>query len=302
MDRRHGPDWHRSLSHYSPSPVWSNQSLTAKQVFASYYVEAILVTLFLCAYSFWHIRKRSTPHEMVDSKASRFASLTLKAFRCSTKDFLDAAVLFSIAVLVAAVYISAAGVAQRQESKQEAIDIPHGSVLYDMMLSMLASTFSIFPVIILYAIQRRQVTNSLKTTQRPIWFSRLILTLIWVLGVMEAFLSLYGNFDYDTRHESRKFAKQNCDWRSTTYWTGMRAAQVIFIAGPIIWLFITIFLLTGFGKPGIVEKPSIAAWRSHWRLAIAWVNLLAMWAILGFFTWVRHKIDHSMEQLNESNE
>lgn len=242
----------------------------------------------------------------MDSKHSLLASRTLGAFQRCTRKFLVAAEVFSVAMLIAAVFIAAAGVAQRQEDaakgKYGPVEIPHGSVLYDMMLSMLASTFSIFPVIILYVIQKRDVTDSSKTTERPIWFGRLILALIWMLGVMEAFLSLYGNFDYDDRHASSRFAKENCDWRSNTYWTGMRAAQVLFIVGPIVWLIITVFLLTGFGRPGIVGKPLVASWRSHWRLVIAWVNLLAMWAILWFFTWVRHKINHAIGHLSESNE
>lgn len=277
--------------------------LTAQQVFASYYTEAVLVTLFLFAYSFWHIQQHRTK---VEPNASLLAPRTLRAFQHSMKGFLDAAQVFSVAMLFAAVYISAQGVALRKENaakgKYGPVEIPHGSALYDMMLSMLASTFSIFPVLILYTIQRRHATDTLKTTGRPIWFGRIILALMWMLGVMEAFLSLYGNFDYDKRHESSRFAKENCDWRSTTYWTGMRAAQVLFIVGPIVWLLITIFLLTGFGRPGIIDKPFVASWRSHWRLVIAWINLLAMWAILWFFTWVRHKINHAIGHLSESNE
>lgn len=202
--------------------------LMARQVFASYYTEAILVTLFLFSYSFWHIQQHRT---MMDSKPSLLGPRTLRAFQYSTKGFLDAAKVSSVAMLFAAVYISAEGVAQRQDNaakgKYGPVEITHGSILYDMMLSMVASTFSIFPVLILYTIQRRHATDSLKTTGRPTWFGRIILALIWMLGVMEAFLSLYGNFDYDSRHESSKFAKENCDWRSTTYWTGMRAAQVL---------------------------------------------------------------------------
>lgn len=228
-------------------------------------------------------------------------------------------------MLIAAIYTSAAGVAEREAIQtRKDVKIPHGSVLYDMMLSMLASTFSIFPVIVIYAIQKRNATDARRTTQRratdaletmqrpatddrnttprPIWLGRLILALIWVLGVTEAFLSLYGNFDYATREESEREAKWNCDLRSKTYWKGMRAAQVLFIVGPIALVVLTIFLLTGFGIPSLREHPFLVICRSYWRLFIAWMNLLAMWALLACFTYIRHKIDHNIQDLNESNE
>lgn len=81
----------------------------------------------------------------------------------------------------------------------------------------------------------------------------------------------------------------------------MIAAQYLIIAGPLIWFVLTVFVLTGFRIPGILHKPWMVRWRSFWRLGIAWFNLLAMWGVLGFFTWVRHKIDQTVGHLNEAN-
>lgn len=277
-----------------------------KQVFVSYFVEAVLVTFFLLAYTWWKIQQHRMSHGKSEPKAYRFLFRTLEAFRRSLKDFLKASQLFSVTMLFAAVYISGTGTTQRKETQRGSgpADIPHGSVLYDMMLSMLASTFSMFPVMILYTIQRRDVQDSLKTKNLEVWFGRIIMTLIWILGIIEAFLSVYGNPDYDD-HMSKdynEFAELNCDWRvSFKYWYGMTAAQVLLIICPLLWPVVTVFLFTGFGKPGIIDKPWVKRWRSYWRLVIAWITLLVMWSLLGFFSWVRHKIDGMIGDLNESN-
>lgn len=81
----------------------------------------------------------------------------------------------------------------------------------------------------------------------------------------------------------------------------MIAAQYLIIAGPLVWFVLTVFVLTGFRIPEILHKPWMVRWRSSWRLGIAWFNLLAMWGVLGFFTWVRHKIDQTVGHLNEAN-
>lgn len=70
----------------------------------------------------------------------------------------------------------------------------------------------------------------------------------------------------------------------------MKAAQFLVVGVPLLWLFITSFLITGFGIPGIQEKPWVVKWRSMWRLGIAWLNLLIMWAILGYFAVLRRRI------------
>ncbi|KAL2273343.1 hypothetical protein FJTKL_04576 [Diaporthe vaccinii] len=204
-------------------------------------------------------------------------------------------------MLVAALYMSGKGTAQRRSPLADT-EVPGDSVLYNMMLSMLAATFSIFPVTILYAMQRRDSDCSFKKRENQVWVRRAVLVLIWMLGAAEVYASLYGNFDYDHRDYDSDYYRENCDWRgSVHFWDGMIAARCLIIAGPVIWLILTIFVLTGFRIPGILHKPWMIRWRSFWRLGIAWFNLLAMWGILGFFTWVRHKIDVTVGHLNEAN-
>lgn len=207
-------------------------------MFTSYYVEAILVTIFLFAFSVWHLRQyvesqkdsRSSLlsgtqyHHELPTRASRLGFRAIGAFRGSLNEFLGASMLFSIAMLVAALYMSGKGTAQRRSPLADT-EVPGDSVLYDMMLSMLAATFSIFPVTILYAMQRRDSDCSFKKREYQAWVCRAVLALIWMLGAAEVYASLYGNFDYDHRdHYDSVDYMLNCDWRgSVHYWDGSKS-------------------------------------------------------------------------------
>lgn len=212
--------------------------LIPEQVFTSYYVEAIQVTIFLFAFSVWHMRQyvmaqgesRSgllsgiQNHHNPPTRTSRLGSRAIGAFRGSLNSFLGASMLFSIAMLVAALYMSGRGTAQRTSPLGNDADIPTDSALYDMMLSMLAATFSIFPVMILYAIQRRESDCSFKKRENQVWARRAVLILIWMLGAAEVYASLYGNFDYDEREYESAYHRENCDWRgSVHYWKGSKS-------------------------------------------------------------------------------
>ncbi|KAH8778527.1 hypothetical protein F5883DRAFT_693296 [Diaporthe sp. PMI_573] len=180
---------------------WSgDMDLIGIGMFTSYYVEAVLVTILLFAYSYWRFRqpfpsyKNPAPNTSKSRRRYRF----VVGLQELLQNFLDASELFSIAMLVAALYLSGKGIVQRKDfdNPDATTNVPPKIALYDMLLSMLASTFSIFPVIIAYTIQRRHPSDSMNHKHRPTWFGVAILLLIWVLSVMEAFMSLYGNLDY----------------------------------------------------------------------------------------------------------
>lgn len=212
--------------------------LIQQQVFTSYYVEAVQVTIFLVAFSVWHMRKYATSkrnsrfgllpgtqyHQGPPTRASRLGAGAIGAFRSSLNAFLGTSMLFSIAMLAAALYMSGKGTAQRRSPLGNDIEILSDSALYDMMLSMLAATFSIFPVMILYAMQRRESDFSFNKRENQVWVSRAVLMLIWMLGAAEVYASLYGNFDYDYREYENTYHRENCDWRgSVHYWDGSKS-------------------------------------------------------------------------------
>lgn len=281
-------------------------------MFTSYYVEAILATILLLTYTYWRFRQPfpSYQNPVPASGNSSIAPRFILGLRESLQDFLDASELFSIAMLAAAIYLSGKGIVQRKEwedpNPASAPQIPKRTVLYDMFLFMLAATFSIFPVMMASTIKGRDPSDPAQHKRRPIWLGIAILTLIWILSVMEAIMSLYGNIDYEDNHEGYQYrikAEYMCDWRSAAhYWVGMKAAQYLLLAGPLTLVLVTVFLITGFGMPGVVDKPLVAHCRHLWRLVIAWIMLLVTWGILGFFTWLRHNIDITIGHLNESNE
>lgn len=98
--------------------------------------------------------------------------------------------LLSVAMLVAALYMSVAGTAQRASRLESSAEIPTDSALYDMIISMLAATFSIFPVMVLYAIQGRESDFSFHKREFPLWVRRAVLALIWILGATEFYASV----------------------------------------------------------------------------------------------------------------
>ena len=82
----------------------------------------------------------------------------------------------------------------------------------------------------------------------------------------------------------------------------MKAAQWLVIGAPLTWFVVTIFLATGFGVPKLAGSRAVRAVRSVWDLGIAWLSMLLAWALLAYFTVLRHKIIHSAEEVNSGNE
>lgn len=152
------------------------------------------------------------------------------------------------------------------------MNVPSSS-LYDMFLSMLASTFSIFPVMMASTIKVRDPLDSTQYKRRSIWLGTVVLTMKWVLSVMEAIMSLYRNIDYGDNHEGdddREWAQYYWDWRGAGhYWVGMMAAQCLLVSCQLTLILITVFLITGFGVPVVVDKPLVAHCRYLWRLIVS---------------------------------
>jgi len=276
----------------------------------SYYIEAILVTIYLVAFTIHNIvhhydvkagRKSEAvgrPHltRKFTGRSGGPVGRLLDAFRGSLDPLLGATMIMAMAMLIAAVYTSIIKGKARQVPAN-AQDIPTGSAIYDMCLSLLAASFSVFPVMLIYALMRHP-ERSERTHRR--WLRRVVLVLVWGIAATEVYLAPRGELDYNERHaEESSFY---CDQRGgPRYWAGMKAAQFLVIGVPVLWILITAFLLTGFRIPGVVDRPWVRRWRSIWRLLVAWINLALMWGLLAYFTVLRHKIIQVSDGLDQED-
>lgn len=220
--------------------------------------------------------------------------------------------LICLAMLCASLYLDGQGLKARDNPKDNSlknfniisnVDYPfHSTTPYDMILSFLASCFSVFPVLLLYALKgRRSHSSSGKEGEnhpedkRGVWMRRCFMIVIWILVVVEVFLSPRGNLDYAQRNSADQDANIDpCNHRGgTVYWQAMQVVGGLVIAIPLLWMFITALLLTGFAIPGVVSNRWIRRWRTVWRLGVAWVNLMIMRAIFFYFASLRIEIIHS---------
>jgi hypothetical protein len=232
------------------------------------------------------------------------------SFRGSLDSFLTATMLMSVVLLGAAIYISGERVHQNSpDNTQE--QLPYlSSAIYDTVLSLLASVFSVFPVMLLYALMGRHGVRQKKKGHagrspdvHRVWLRRCVLGLIWAMAATQVYLAPRGDLSYWERHDPDADQYTDfCDQRGgTAYWNGLKAGQFLVVGAPLLWLFLTTFLITGFGIPGIQDRPWVVKWRSVWRLGIAWLNMLLMWGILGYFTRLRHKIIHTAGGLDNED-
>jgi hypothetical protein len=170
-------------------------------------------------------------------------------------------------------------------------DFPyHSSAVYDMLLSFRASFFSVLPILLLYSLKSPSTEKASlsKKDMNRVWMRRIVLVVIWILGIVQTFLSPRGNPDYNDRQNAQY---DPCNVRGgADYWRGAEEAMIYIIVVPVVWMVITAFFVTGFGIPNVADNRWIRRLRSVWRLGVAWVVCGVMWAILFFFLGLRYKI------------
>ncbi|KAL2109595.1 hypothetical protein VUR80DRAFT_2269 [Thermomyces stellatus] len=319
-----------------------NDDITGIGVHSSYYMQAALVTLYLLAFTIASLQDFFTRKNRLrvdqaclnehyeDSLRSRtrqklaLRQRTLNAFRASLDAFLTTAMLMSIAMTSAAISLAVKGVEERRAPLWEQA-LPFGdSDVYNVALSVIAAGFSVFPVIVIYLLISRRdrggvgmqeglalpplLSRSGRKTGSSVghraWIRQTAMFIIWVLITAEVFLSPRGNLDYDFRDDAAEDSSYNiCNKRGgVRYWQSMKAAQWLVIGAPLLWMVITAFLVTGFGVPGLASSRLVRKVRSVWDLAVAWLNLLLAWGLLGYFTIFRNKIIDTAEEVDSGNE
>ncbi|EON96330.1 hypothetical protein UCRPA7_8153 [Phaeoacremonium minimum UCRPA7] len=230
-----------------------NADVTGIGVQVSYYVEAILATMYLLAYTIWQIRryyekkahKNSLPgvphiHRTFTGSSGK-AGRVLDAFRGSLASFLSGTMLLALVMLVASVCLAAEKTKTRKlpELKQ---DIPTGSALYDISLSLLAATFSVFPVMLLYALMKdpdRGAEGGHRVAEKPWvrrWRACWRLTVAWINLIL-----MWGVLAYFT-HLRHGIIKLAGGLDNEDKWT---FGQILALAtwAPVVadWFYILIF-------------------------------------------------------------
>ena len=214
----------------------------------------------------------------------------MDAFDGSLDGFLSSAMLIAVSMLAAAIFVAVKRQVHKVNTNPQYGLIGSGDDVYDISLTFLGAVFSIFPVLVLYAMLR-EPTKSERLGAGKSWLRRSVLLLIWVGCVLEAFLAPRGEIDYQYRNDSDYDIWGICDLRGgSVYWRGLTAAQYLVFALPLLWLLVTVLLHTGFRIPGLTQLKALKRLKSAWRLGVAWLNLLAMWGILIYFKIYRDLI------------
>ncbi|KAF4817274.1 hypothetical protein CGCTS75_v012402 [Colletotrichum tropicale] len=258
-----------------------SQDLCGIGVVVSYFLEALLGTIYLIAFtvhqSIRYFNRNTYKKKRQAGQPQTISERILDSFRGSLDMFLSGAMLIAVAMLGAALYSS---ITNKEEREKVNPDLPSGEAVYEMALSLIASNFSVFPVMLLYALVKHDGHRK--------WLHRAVLFILWGLSASVVYMAPRAEVDYAERKSGH--ANFDCDQRGSQYWHVVKATQFLVIGLPLLWLIITILLTTGFKIPGLVDKPWVKTWRSIWRLLIAWINLFLMWGILAYFTHFRQKI------------
>ncbi|KZL81740.1 c6 zinc finger domain containing protein [Colletotrichum incanum] len=287
----YGPKAHCPTEFCKAVGYTGNQDLCGIGVVVSYYLEGILATMYLLAFTIHQMRQHLNKKVYEKPRPTHkqgVGNRIFDAFRGSLDIFLGGAMLISVAMLGASVYAGATNFKERTGANP---DLPSPDSIYEMALALIASNFSVFPVMLLYALAKHDGHRK--------WLHRSVLFLLWGLSVTVVYLAPRGEVDYTLRKSGQR--NFECDQRGSQYWHVVKATQFLVIGLPLLWLVLTVFVTTGFRIPGMVDKPWVKRWRSMWRLMIAWINMLIMWGILAYFTYFRQKIIDAADGLDKND-
>lgn len=125
--------------------------------------------------------------------------------------------------------------------------LPYGSSdMYNIVLSVIAAGYSVFPVVVIYLLISRRDRGGVGMPEGLLlplflrkcglgtklseghrcWIRWTAMFIIWVLITVEVFLSPRGNMDYDIQHNPEdEFDYNTCNKRGARYWQTMKASQ-----------------------------------------------------------------------------
>lgn len=267
----------------------------------TYYAEAILATLhffvlavdrFLRDAASHHPRSSFSQRHPPFRPSPRKASFSLiDALRGSADSFLDGAVLFAGAMLVAGVFENA--YAARSYGKD--------TFIYETLLSLLLPVFSLFPAALLHGVV---------VGQRRVWLRRAIWITLGILGVSVAVLATSTFHAIRGKQSGEATATSTSDQQggdalaafdnSGQAWellcmpadtVGVRVAlkvtAVVVGVGGLLW---AVFVANFLRVPALEKYRALVWLRGVWWIVISALALGAMWTYLVLFTRYRRLI------------
>ncbi|KAK3899002.1 hypothetical protein C8A05DRAFT_46827 [Staphylotrichum tortipilum] len=249
-----------------------NSDLAGIGVFSSYYIEAILITIYLIPLIAIHFG-------VIDG-----TDPISSAFKKTLRDMVQSVYVFSIAVMTASLYTII------RVSRDGDLTVSR----YDIITSIMVSILATCPATALYAVGGRG--------KGPQYFLRVVLLVMW--GVMLAIVNLGQRTDPSIIAVQQGKVGQTfdivCEVMGKSPLNGIRIFSGIAAAIGIIWLLVLGWrtLFGNLTEKELEDKPDM-----KWgRFGIAFLSWGAMWAFVGLFTLLRARIIMVSGSSNKSNE
>jgi hypothetical protein len=225
-------------------------------------------------------RRRWQSYELINFPTtvnSRFDYI-IDVFRHSVRVFFESASVLGIAVLVASIYITVKTANYRNEKRQG--DLPYlFTDFYDNKLALLASIFSVLPVVVLSLMHDQGARRK--------WQRGTLLVIVYILCVALTFLAPQAEWD-DTTLGGQPIL---CDQRGgETYRNGLGTIEGLCIAIPVTWMLVTIAVKNPLGNDFLGKFRFLHVLRQYWSKITGLVAIVVMWIFLGIFLSTRDTI------------
>ncbi|KAF2643497.1 hypothetical protein P280DRAFT_467524 [Massarina eburnea CBS 473.64] len=263
-------------------PWQGNADFAGRGMLATYATEAVFVTFYVV------VLLTAKAHRSKTTGKAGFGRIH-EATRESLRAFLDAALLFAIAMLVAAVY-------------------NFGITLYDSdkavtfissIMSAFVSLFSILPAIALHS----SASSNLRRSKTRIW--------IWLLiGSLTIAMMGLGLFTYGSIRSRYKkvvqldssgqllFEETCLDVDALGMFTGLLVCLFVILAAFVLIYVIFVCVWTQQSK----KTGCFAKFRTVWTAFAAFGSMVLMWVAFGVFCYYRSHMDSRAGDSNQDHE
>lgn len=270
----------------------------AKQMMISYYMVAIFATLYYLAIAPGILETYSG--SLGSSQwAARYRKVA-SGFEGSVTAFLDAMLLFSISMLVAAVTRYSALILHPEEIH----------FLFGLQNCVFLSAFAVFPAFLLQSVSRDLRRRRVRLFLWDLVFVfALVVEILYRLEYRSTVEDLAA-IDSSTGSELSQIAWfSNCQSESLrqALQTLLSVGHGIMLANCAWWLYNLADIYLGrWWKPALQQRPRMwdiwARFRLWLRISNGLICLVVMWAFLGLFTAYRHDVLTKAGSANEDNE